>query len=45
MEALVVSGVLEGLKCLPKEHQIAFQDLYESFTRHHTSFEEHHLSF
>jgi hypothetical protein len=35
---------LKILECLPKEHQIALQDLYESFTRHHTSLEEHQLS-
>jgi hypothetical protein len=35
---------LKALKCFPKEHQIALQDLYESFARHHTRLEEHHLS-
>jgi hypothetical protein len=29
---------------LTKEHQITLQDLYESFTRHHMSLKEHHLS-
>jgi hypothetical protein len=35
---------LKALKCLPKEHQITLQDLYESFLRNHTSLEEHQLS-
>jgi hypothetical protein len=31
-------------KRLTKEHQIALQDIYEFFARHHMSLEEHHLS-
>jgi hypothetical protein len=29
---------------LTKQHQIAPQDLYESFARHHMNLEEHYLS-